>query len=48
MAGLPDLANAFLETLSADEQAAVLFDWGDTAQKQRRSTFPEGIFSGLA
>lgn len=39
-----DAANAFLATLGEDEQAAVLFDWTDTAQKQRWSNFPEGLF----
>jgi len=37
-------ANAFLATLSDSEQEAVLFDWSDTAQKQRWSNFPEGLF----
>ena len=35
-------ANAFLATLSETEQETVLFDWTDTAQKQRWSNFPEG------
>jgi hypothetical protein len=39
-----DAANAFLDALSDDERAAVLFDWSDTAQKQRWSNFPEGLF----
>jgi hypothetical protein len=37
-------ANAFLGTLSDDEKSAVLFDWSDTAQKQRWSNLPEGGF----
>ncbi len=37
-------ANAFLDTLSDQEREAVLFDWTDTAQKQRWSNFPEGLF----
>src|SRR4051794_29905843 len=37
-------ATAFLATLSADEQGAVLFDWSDTEQKQRWSNFPDGAF----
>lgn len=37
-------ANAFLETLSDTERESVLFDWSDTAQKQRWSNLPEGLF----
>lgn len=37
-------ANAFITTLSADEKAAVLFDWSDSEQKARWSNFPEGLF----
>lgn len=37
--------NAFLATLSSSEQAAVLFDWSDTAQKQRWSNLPQGLFT---
>lgn len=37
-------ANAFLETLSDTEKDTVLFDWTDTAQKQRWSNFPDGPF----
>jgi hypothetical protein len=37
-------ANAFLATLSDAEQETVLFDWTDTAQKQRWSNFPSGAF----
>jgi len=37
-------ANAFLATLSDTEKDTVLFDWTDTAQKQRWSNFPEGAF----
>ena len=43
----PDIvaaANAFLTTLSTEEQAAVLFDWSDTEQKERWSNLPEGAF----
>lgn len=38
-------ANAFLATLSSTEQEAVRFDWTDTAQKQRWSNFPQGLFT---
>jgi hypothetical protein len=38
-------ANAFLATLSAAEKNAVLFDWSNTAQKQRWSNFPTGGFT---
>ncbi len=37
-------AEAFLDTLGDDERDAVLFDWDDTAQKQRWSNLPEGGF----
>lgn len=37
-------ANAFLETLNDTEKDTVLFDWTDTAQKQRWSNFPDGPF----
>lgn len=37
-------ANDFLATLSDDEKSAVLFDWTDSAQRQRWSNFPEGLF----
>src|SRR5215210_937373 len=37
-------ANAFLDTLSDSERDTVLFDWTDTAQKQRWSNLPEGGF----
>ena len=37
-------ANAFLATLSDTEKDAVLFDWTDTAQKQRWSNLPEGLY----
>ena len=37
-------ANAFLATLSDTEKDTVLFDWTDTAQRQRWSNFPEGAF----
>src|SRR3954465_10181658 len=36
--------NAFLDTLSDAEKKAVLFDWTDTAQKQRWSNLPQGAF----
>ena len=38
-------ANAFLATLSDTEQDTVLFDWTDTAQKQRWSNFSTGAFT---
>jgi hypothetical protein len=41
-------ANAFLATLSAAEKNAVLFDWSNTAQKQRWSNFPTGGSPALA
>lgn len=37
-------ADAFLATLSAEAQDAVLFDWSDEAQKTRWSNLPEGLF----
>jgi hypothetical protein len=37
-------ANAFLATLDEADKAAVLFQPGDTAQKQRWSNLPGGIF----
>jgi Protein of unknown function (DUF3500) len=37
-------ANAFLATLGSTEKDTVLFDWTDTAQKQRWSNFPTGMF----
>lgn len=37
-------ANAFLGTLSAAEKSAGLFDWTDTAQRQRWSNLPQGLF----
>jgi Protein of unknown function (DUF3500) len=37
-------ANAFLATLDDTQKGAVQFDWTDTAQKQRWSNFPYGIF----
>jgi hypothetical protein len=37
-------ANAFLATLSDAEKDTVLFDWTDTAQKQRWSNFPPAGF----
>lgn len=37
-------ANAFLGTLSESERAMGLFEWSDTAQKQRWSNLPEGGF----
>jgi hypothetical protein len=37
-------ANAFLATLNDTEQEAALFDWTDTAQKQRWSNLPEGLY----
>lgn len=38
-------ADAFLATLSAEQQDAVMFDWTDDAQKTRWSNLPEGLFS---
>jgi Protein of unknown function (DUF3500) len=38
-------ANAFLTTLSDTEKDTVLFDWTDTAQKQRWSNFPPAGFT---
>jgi len=37
-------ANAFLDTLTAEERDTVLFDFSDTAQRQRWSNLPEGLF----
>jgi Protein of unknown function (DUF3500) len=37
-------ANAFLATLDAAQKDTVLFDWTDTAQKQRWSNFPPVAF----
>jgi Protein of unknown function (DUF3500) len=37
-------ANAFLATLDAGQKDTVLFDWTDTAQKQKWSNFPTGAF----
>lgn len=37
-------ATAFLATLSDSEKSSVLFDWTDTAQKQRWSNLPQGAF----
>ena len=39
-----DAANAFLDTLSEDERATVLFDWTDEEQKARWSNFPHALF----
>ena len=36
--------NAFLTTLSDAEKESVLFDWTDTAQKERWSNLPQGLF----
>ena len=36
--------NAFLDTLTAEERDAVLFDFSDTAQRQAWSNLPEGLF----
>lgn len=43
-AGIVAAANAFLGTLSDAEKQTGLFDWTDTAQKQRWSNFPSGAF----
>ncbi|MFN8619282.1 MAG: DUF3500 domain-containing protein [Chloroflexota bacterium] len=37
-------ADAFLATLSAEQQDAVRFDWADEAQKSRWSNLPQGLF----
>lgn len=36
--------HAFLGTLSDDQKNAVQFDWTDTAQKQRWSNLPQGLY----
>ena len=41
-------ANAFLGTLSDSEKDTGLFDWSDTAQKQRWSNFPPLGFNAPA
>jgi hypothetical protein len=38
-------ANAFVATLDSTQKASALFDWGNTAQKQRWSNLPEGLFT---
>lgn len=37
-------ANAFLDTLSESERQSALFDFSDTAQRQRWSNLPEGLY----
>lgn len=37
-------ADAFLASLSTEEQDAVLFDFDDTAQRQRWSNLPQGLY----
>ncbi|MCW5848722.1 MAG: DUF3500 domain-containing protein [Anaerolineae bacterium] len=37
-------ANAFLATLDANQKSSVLFDWSNTAQKQRWSNLPQGLY----
>lgn len=37
-------ANAFLATLDSSQKSTVLFDWSNTAQKQRWSNLPQGLF----
>lgn len=37
-------ANAFLDSLTEEERAAVLFDFSDTEQRQQWSNLPEGLF----
>jgi hypothetical protein len=37
-------ANAFLATLDSSQKSSVVFDWSNTAQKQRWSNLPEGGF----
>jgi hypothetical protein len=36
--------NAFLATLESSQKSSVLFDWSNTAQKQRWSNLPQGAF----
>ena len=38
-------ANAFLATLSDTQKASVLFDFSNTAQKQRWSNLPQGLYT---
>lgn len=38
-------AHAFLATLDSSQKSRVLFDWSNTAQKQRWSNFPTGGFT---
>jgi len=38
-------ANAFLATLDSGQKSSVSFDWTNTAQKQRWSNFPQGLFT---
>ena len=37
-------ANAFLDSLTEEERAAVLFDFTDTEQRQQWSNLPEGLY----
>jgi Protein of unknown function (DUF3500) len=37
-------ANAFLQTLSADQKSKVQFAWNDSQQKSKWSNFPTGLF----
>jgi hypothetical protein len=37
-------ANAFLATLDSSQKSTVLFDWSNTAQKQRWSNLPQGLY----
>lgn len=37
-------ANAFLATLDSSQKDSLLFDWANTAQKQRWSNLPQGLF----
>ena len=39
-----DAANAFLATLSATEKSSALFDFSNTAQRQRWSNLPQGLY----
>ena len=38
-------ANAFLATLDSTQKASVQFEWSNTAQKQRWSNLPEGLYT---
>ncbi|MEV6344413.1 DUF3500 domain-containing protein [Actinoplanes sp. NPDC051851] len=40
-----EAADAFLATLTDDEEAAVLFDWSNTDQKTKWSNLPQGLYT---